>query len=576
MNTPPDDEQALERLLHEFYNGAYDASSLPTPTNVWQGVMGRLSSAGLHVPADAQPHGQPSEALAGLPTAADDVAAGADAPDATPIGGPTPLPRALAPTAPQRRIRSARRLPRAVAPLIAAVLIVGLFVSLFVALGDRRGASGGSPAAPHPCLQAATTRQAGVVAVGLTGGGVTLLRASDGQPLWQYHGSDQSAYPLIWGQTVIVSAGANVLLGLRLSDGFVLWRATVGTLETNQPGAPFIVDCGVALVNEANGGLVAVRVSDGARLWNYQDYPTPTQLVARVYPYLDTPTLLTAGDGIAYVISQRLRASGQRQTITWSVKALRETDGRLLWQTQPTQPDPRYQQPNATPNTLLALATPPFSGATLGAALYLIPVAAQPTLTAYQATTGALVWQRQPAALDATPVFSVTDGQLILDSGGIAQLTAADGALYLTALNVTAMLFSVSLRDGALTPVWQGAGKRLARVVGAEAAPYLITNGVLYYVNDVGDIDPIIAVNALNLSRGSTFWTWYAPGTGDILVSPLVAIVFALAATSGVIVAGAGSFVQGLRASDGHPLWQWAPGGAHPAQSEYADAIAAG
>jgi len=577
MSAPDDDnEQELERLLRDLYDMTYEASTLPTPTTVWAGVAPRLLHASQ---ADnTHNHAHPSvTALTDQAVTPDAVGAEDSVSAAPPLANrgsvagqapPTvqmrpmklsePKPDAphdatLRPDATPNRGRATpawRRaprpwtLPRMAAPLVAAAVIVSLLVGVFIALGFRRGVST-QAAAPHPCLQPAPTTTSGVIALALNSGDTVLLRASDGKQLWRVHTGYPTNTPVIVGDVVYVVARNNDLSALRLSDGSQIWN-TLAASQTNfglVASEPLVVNCGVVLVNTANGGVAAVQASNGARLWSYQDYPAPTNAHGVAYPYQGVAALLTAGDGVVYVMSQRVSGSALTRTLTWTIKALRETDGRLLWQTSKAQPDDPYRQANTNPNTQIQSAAAPFTGAVLGHTLYLMPYATHPALMAFADQSGALLWQR-PMSSDISPYQTLAD-----------TLVGVGPYLYLAQITQVCQLTPM---NGSIRRCFQ------TTPYGATSA---ITQSALY-IPIAGKTDPTITIRAIRASDGARLWSWDVPRVGSFFP----ALVFqGSVATTGVVGVITSVAIFGVRASDGSQLWSWSPPGAftHPDTDTY-------
>ncbi|HUY77200.1 MAG TPA: PQQ-binding-like beta-propeller repeat protein [Ktedonobacterales bacterium] len=569
MSAPYNDEQRLERLLRDLYDTTYEASTLPTPASVWEGVVGRLALASQ---ADhAQNHAQPiAPTITDRLLAPDDVAvangmadlvgpsdSGNDK-DAAEVASPmtpdtpmTPMARATANAAPvpsaapapnyarpSAAWRSAPRpwtLPRVVAPVVAAALIVSLLVGVFVALGFRRGAQP-PVGATHACLQPAATTASGVMALSLNSGDTVLLRASDGKQLWRVHTGFPTNTPVIVGGVVYVLARNNDVIALRVGDGTQIWNTLVAS-ETNFGLAepePLVVDCGVVLVNTANGGIEALRASDGARLWSYQDYPAPTNTPGVAYPYMGTTGLLTAGDGVVYALSQRVSGGPLTKTLTWTIKAFRETDGHLLWQRQPAQPDDPYRQANTNAHMQIQLVGAPYTGVVLGHTLYLLQYSAHPSLMAFTGQSGAPLWQK--AMPSNISIYQSLYGSLVV----------AGAYLYLAQTNQVCQL---APNDGSSQRCYQ------TTAYGAVGA---ITRDTLY-VPTAGQTDPSVTISAIRARDGRRLWTWDVPRIGSFFPT---LVYQGSVATTDVVGFVTSVAIYGVRASDGYRLWSWSPPGA--------------
>ena len=575
MSAPYDhNEQELERLLRDLYDTTYEASTLPTPASVWAGVAPRL----LHATQseNTHNHAHPNVPALAEQAIASDAGSSADsttaAPRQTSQGGdaertpstipmqpmqpmklikPTPdspLSPTLTPRATPNRERATPAwrgsprlwmLPRMAAPLVAAAVIVSLLVGVFVALGFRHGVST-QAATPHPCLQHAPTTTSGVMALALNSGDTVLLRASDGKQLWRVHTGFPTNTPVIVGNVVYVLSRDNEISARRLDDGSQIWNVVAPPAGSGPFGsAQFIVDCGVVLVNTANGGMVAYRASDGAHLWTYQDYAAPSPAPGVAFPYLGVPTVLAAGDGIVYVESERLSEGALQKSLVWTVKALRETDGRLLWQARPNQPDGEFLAANLKPGYFFA-GPQPFTAVTLPGALYLINVSSRPSLMVYAEQSGALLHR-----------VALTTG-----IGINGALIVAGSRLYLERID---RICRLTPNDGSLSACYQ---------TSAIGLPYLVATADALYIPVAGQADPSVTITAIRATDGSRLWSWDVPRIGSFFPT----LVFqGSVATAGVVGVVTSVAIYGVRASDGYRLWSWSPPGAftHPDTDTY-------
>ncbi len=242
---------------------------------------------------------------------------------------------------------------------------------------------------------------------------------------------------------------------------------------------------------------------------------------------------------IAYIESERVSGSALQKTLVWSVKALRETDGRLLWQTRPDQPDGMYLRANTTPG-MFYVTGPAFTGVALHHTLYLINVSTHPALMAFDDQSGALLWRRA----------------LHTNIGNDATLIVAGSRLYLEQIE---QITQVSPQDGAFERSYQ---------TSPVGMPYLVATNNALYIPLSGQAEPTITIADLRASDGQRLWSWDVPRIGSFFP----ALIFRGAVeTSGIVGVVTTVAIYGLRASDGYRLWSWSPPGAftHPDTDTY-------
>jgi len=253
-------------------------------------------------------------------------------------------------------------------------------------------------------------------------------------------------------------------------------------------------------------------------------------------------TMLTASDGIVYMMSQREQTQHGNTTVIWSIKALRETDGRLLWATQPNQPIGFAVGNYSTTNVILVLGDPPFSGGVLGHTLYLLPNTQHPSVEAFDTQTGALLWQRSlPASLGVNTTLLATGSHLYF------------GKLTQVCQTASSSCYQSALCQAATT----GAIQRCYQTPALSALNTVVTNDTLY-VPIPGASAPTITIAAIRASDGQRLWLWDVPRAYGL---PAGQVFQGSIATSGVVGVVTAVAVYGLRASNGYRFWSWSPPG---------------
>ncbi len=509
----------LERLLRTYYDEAYDARSLLTPGEMWAGVAARLEYYGM---AGQSRFGHASGDMRSSNALVADPDRGAR------VGGGV-IPRQPS----ERDAARTRKRPFWLArglPVIAAVLVVSLLVGVLVELGYHLHTGGAHSTQihtlPHPCLQPAQQAQPlGMAVVSLASGDVVALR--DGNVVWRDPGvtsaNDLMTSEVIWNAVVYGGSRHNTITALRLSDGQLLWKKQFADAYPITDAPTFAIDCGVMLIDEAGGGVEAVRANDSARLWRYQDYTPPT--TTSLYPFVNTPMLLAASNGITYIASQRAFGSGAQEKIIWSVKALRETDGVTLWNAQFDPPATPLSESKKAP----IVSTPaPFGVAIYNGTVYVTDTLESNStrLLALREADGTLLWRKsEQEIMGSYPQPAVNNGRLYVETDySLCQVNPQDGAV-----------------------VWYEleSGLNFPFAIAGDAF-YAPAYGTIPYPTETS-----VTIEAHRLSDRVRLWQWIAPEYGVQLMSVLV--------VENVVYTDSQQRVYAVDAQNGKLLWSWAP-----------------
>ncbi len=229
--------------------------------------------------------------------------------------------------------------------------------------------------------------QAGRVYVADRQGRVAALSAAKGEVIWQVKLSAPlnkrsallSGGITLAGEQLLISSENAEVLALKVADGNLLWRQTVGGEVISRP----LVDQGLVLVHTNNGLLEALDQQSGQPRWQQS---------------LDIPLLSLRGSSNPVASSEGIMVVGGKNG---RVNALSLEQGELLWQQQIAQPTgtteiDRLNDVAATPviidNRVLALS---YHG----------------TLSALALHSGQVMWQRP---ISSASDFIVVGHQLYL------------------------------------------------------------------------------------------------------------------------------------------------------------------
>lgn len=161
----------------------------------------------------------------------------------------------------------------------------------------------------------------GLLLLGARDGRVLALQANDGKVKWRAQvSSEVLSAPRAARGVVVVSSNDGNVFGLDASDGHQVWVVdhTIPLLILRGASSPVLVS-GVALCGLANGILEAIRIRDGAPLWQ------ATVAVARgsseLERMVDVDGQLQAMGGMVYVAAYQGR-----------VAAIDITSGQIAWE----------------------------------------------------------------------------------------------------------------------------------------------------------------------------------------------------------------------------------------------------
>lgn len=203
--------------------------------------------------------------------------------------------------------------------LLAALLLVCVLIGATALLITTHRQAG--PALPASPAGAKPPRA--IVAVSAGGNMVYGLRADNGQKLWQFvapkvsEGASSGYGIIVQGQSVYVLINSQVY-ALRATDGKLLWHTSLFIQGTQQDSyGTFLLDQGLLYVSGdvygdqpiPQGKLFVLRATNGTIAWHYDGYDSP---------------LLAVHHGIAYVVTDG-------NTTTTHLRALRGSDGKQLW-----------------------------------------------------------------------------------------------------------------------------------------------------------------------------------------------------------------------------------------------------
>lgn len=180
----------------------------------------------------------------------------------------------------------------------------------FLRRGDRSLRWTGGPAVEGDLL-----------VVGGLDGQVHALSAADGTPRWDAQvGSEVIAPPTIADGVVVVRTNDGRLMGLDAADGNRRWlvEQPVPALSLRGNSAP-VVAAGIAYCGFDNGRVSAVRIVDGAELW--QTTLSPAEGRTEVERLADV-------DGTVLVDGASVYAAGYHGTLA----SMAADNGRPLWQ----------------------------------------------------------------------------------------------------------------------------------------------------------------------------------------------------------------------------------------------------
>jgi outer membrane protein assembly factor BamB len=421
-----------------------------------------------------------------------------------------------APSRPQNRFtarpgqwqhpRQSRRFLSGLAAVAAVLAIAGLAMTAFLA-------------APHHMLGRApvevpTPDLAHLTVYAFYAGQVGKLRASDGAQRsvpqgWPYSSSDA---PTIENGIAYLAPYKSPVLAVRLSDGAVIWQSQAvsgrailsrvslmdGTAYLATGDAP-----GESTIYQQGNALYALRASDGAVRWRYGvTAPVTSPVVGdgEIFADVGDATIALRADDGAPLWRTPLRVNGYPYIGMW----LAETNGVVYVHA--------YGQYPGQP---------------------LIPNVDSTYAFALRASDGAVLWRYALGRDD-----SLSPNVPIL----------AGGSVYFRSVSrfpptPTAYLYALRARDGTLLWRFQDTGEPGpdVRRPFVDIADPLVANDNVYAIDNTG------VVSALRASDGTPLWRQHIDGT-DRYSAPVLA--------DGVIFIIRGWFVVALRASDGVLLWR--------------------
>jgi len=421
----------------------------------------------------------------------------------------SPLLKGTMPPSSHPSARSRRGGPRLQS--LVAVLLVGLLLAGFVELFAAHHRPVGSAATPSPQSPARTATPTvhprGIVVLGSASGVVLGLRAADGSVLWRYQASSSLAALVVQDQVVYFQTDKGDVAALRITDGTRLWHHDF----SQDQGSPtdIFVDQGVVLVPDVRD-TYALRATDGKILWRYLH--TDTSLQGSLLNGFAEP--LALGDGVAYInINQPPSASGKG----WSnsVKALRATDGRVLWQYDTGGDDAPY-------NAVVA-----------GGIVYVfVTSGTAPMFLALRAIDGHLMWsQRTTYSQQFVRLYPVNQAGLFLTTSNmlVCQRRLGDGTLAWCTPPLVTMNGSLVIMDGTV---------------------YV---GVLLS-NPAGGTERGYELLALRASNGTIRWRWYTRADNNLVGEIYLGL-------SGVLYVVTGHGIYALDGTNGAVVWYTNPGG---------------
>jgi outer membrane protein assembly factor BamB len=323
-------------------------------------------------------------------------------------------------------------------------------------------------------------------------GGVFALRAADGAELW--HNTSLGIYQASVGGTALVVAGGVIygapdylygaiqgLFALDARTGALLWRASASSLWR----AGFAVAGGRIYDEEieftaavGRTYLVARAASDGTLVWRYP------LAVAPPGP-LPPASAFTVADGVIYL--QTYEPVGSPEILTPVVRALRATDGMLLWSFDPLMAPEEGQAFGGNGVTVVA-GTVYAAVGTLTNSVYSADIYALST------RDGAPLWHMRPFPSGLSADQSVVQSPL--------DMVVASGTAYIVAPGRN--LAAIDMRDGSLRWTY---GPMVAHGSQAQlpvsATPVVVSGDLVYLAAD--------RLYAIYTRGGSVRWQLAAP-----------------------------------------------------------------
>ncbi len=333
---------------------------------------------------------------------------------------------------------------------------------------------------------------------------VAALQARDGSPLWQRQiGGGATPINVLVSDDIIVAVQGRQLTALQASDGKILWQtSTHFTYQRAIVTDGMIIERSDAS-SQINSLIDAYRISDGKRLWEYNDNACEFgQIVGN-----STGALHASAPAIhAVYLTISCTSDGTGGIVgTGGLLALRTSDGSVLWKNQMTE----YSELN-TPVL--------FNGV-----LYVNTVLDD--IYAYRASDGMQLWH--------TAGVSPSD----LSGNGFAPIVT-DGTVGYVTENFDLLAFRLS--DG--THLWTAHYKYITDV--AKAA-----DGVVYlFQGEAG-------LHLLRASDGSEIWGTASRG-GSILATTADA-VYVIHVPPAESAFPASYAVYALNSTDGSTLWTY-------------------
>ncbi len=132
---------------------------------------------------------------------------------------------------------------------------------------------------PLPFLQQPIVSN-GHVYIAANNGAISVLRAQDGSQVWQVS-NEPVINPLAVGSGFIYVNAPNKIYALREQDGTLAWQQPIDHHGTSSSiDTSMLVAQNIVYVSKDNGGVQALRASDGKALWSYviQEQAVPTDL----------------------------------------------------------------------------------------------------------------------------------------------------------------------------------------------------------------------------------------------------------------------------------------------------------
>lgn len=402
--------------------------------------------------------------------------------------------------------RRAAPLSLRIASLVAMILLVVLVGSLVAGVilvrqrgeTSKGGTSTNQPTATLPAPAAPLELYIGTTA------GIYKLDSKTGTVLWKYvtGKGGAGAVPAVVNKVAYFSDQQGGVYALKAADGSLLWSYQRPGGQATNPAMPAYtsttpaVDKGIVYIGGSTHGFVdALKAADGSLLWRTQVTEHPSQ-----YAQFETTTAVVA-NGMVYVAENHYPALDGSYS---DIFGLRASDGKILWQTSILNAQLVLQA--EVMDSILYASSKNINDSTS-------------YVSAYQAETGALLWQ--------SPNLNAGSNALPTIANGVAYLGSSNGYLYALRTTNGSLLWRVSVTPGSL---W--------------VSPQ-VSNGLLYAIGSSqpgGSIDSGLLF-ALDSSSGSVRWSSQLGGSS-------------LTVVDGILYDVARSQLLAFNASDGSLLWK--------------------